>query len=426
MDHLWPEGLPGGRAVVFSIEGGAAAASADDENRQLAALDIASGRITSLVRGGSRPRFVAGGYLAYTARGKAFAVPFDAGSLSVPSGATPVDLGIQARSFAVSASGSLVYSIRNTAGEDQKRSLVWIDRSGRETPIAAPARLYQYPEISPDGTRVAVSALGEMNDSWIWHFGAATLTRFTLEPSVDTVPLWTPDGKRVVFASDRVGGVFNLWWQPADGSGSAEQLTAGSAAAFPTSISPDGKQAVYWSSTPTGGRDLLMVALDGSRQVTPLLRTPADDWQGVVSPDGRWLAYESNSSGQPNVHVRPFPKMDAGQWQVTTGGGRQPLWSRDGKELFFFSTDGALMHVSVSSEIGRFTVGTPAQLFGTHYYGSEPASLVGRTYDVSPDGQRLLMIKSEPPRNPSGASAGGDVVLVQNWVDDLARLMQRR
>jgi hypothetical protein len=111
---------------------------------------------------------------------------------------------------------------------------------------------------------------------------------------------------------------------------------------------------------------------------------------------------------------------------VTTGGGRQPLWSQDGKELFFFSTDGVVMHVPVSSEKGRFSVGVPARLFGMRYYGSEPAALVGRTYDVSPDGQRLLMIKSEPGSNPGGASPNGDVVLVLNWADDLKRLMQKR
>src|SRR5262249_52440927 len=408
-DHLWPERLPGGRAVLFSIEN---AAAAGGNKQQVAALDIATGRITTRVGSGSRPRLVSGGYVAYMAQGKALALPFDVDALAVPAGAAPVDLGFEAGSFAVSASGTLVYAIRNSTGDDDRRSLVWVDRSGRETPIAMPARPYQYPQISRDGTRVAVSALGEMNDSWIWHFGAATLTRFTLESSVEAVPLWTPDSTRIVFASDRAGGIFNLWWQRADGTGSAEQLTTSSVTAFPSSVSPDGTQALYWSSTPTGGRDLMMVALDGSRKVTPLLQTPADEWYGVVSPDGRWLAYESNSSGQPNIHVRPFPNVDQGQWQVTTGGGRQPLWSQDGKELFFCPTDGTVMHVPISSEKGRFSVGTAAQLFGTRYYGSEPTALVGRTYDVSPDGQRLLMIKSEPGRNPAGASPDGDVVLV--------------
>src|SRR5262249_30927285 len=244
LGHVWPERLPGGRAVLFSIDSAARGASGDD-SQQAAALNVDTGRITTLVRGGSRPRFVAGGYLAYMARGKAFAVPFDVDDLAVPAGTTPVDLGFEAGSFAVSATGTLVYATRNPTGDDDNRSLVWVDRSGRETPIAAPARSYQYPQISPDGTRVAVSSLGEMNDSWIWHFGAATLTRFTLESSVETAPVWTPDGKRIVFASDRAGGIFNLWWQPADGTGSAERLTASSIAVFPTSVSPDGKQAVY-------------------------------------------------------------------------------------------------------------------------------------------------------------------------------------
>src|SRR5262249_19112535 len=153
MDHLWPERLPGGRAVLFSVERPAAASAVDNDN-QLAALDIDTARITTLVRGGNRPRFVAGGYLAYMARGRAFAVPFAVDPLAVPAGASPADLGFEAGSFAVSASGTLVYATRNPAGDDERHSLVWVDRSGREASIAAPARWYQYPQISPDGTRV--------------------------------------------------------------------------------------------------------------------------------------------------------------------------------------------------------------------------------------------------------------------------------
>jgi eukaryotic-like serine/threonine-protein kinase len=200
VDHLWPAALPGRRAVLFSIEGTASG----DEDQQVAVLDTDTGRMSVVVGGGGRPRFVAdgtNGYLAYAARGKTYAVPFDAADLEVPSEATPVDLGLQPGTFAVSAEGTLVYRTGNETGDDGRRTLVWVDRSGRETRIAAQSRPYQYPQIAPDGARAAVSDLGDRGDLWIWQFGATTLTRFTLEPSAETTPIWTPDGKRLVFAS---------------------------------------------------------------------------------------------------------------------------------------------------------------------------------------------------------------------------------
>ena len=419
VDHVWPERLPGGHAVLFGMEG----ATAGDDNRQVAALDMTSGRVKIVVRGGGRPRFVVGGFLAYAARGKTFAVPFRLDDLEVPAGATPLDLGFPPGPFAVSAEGTLVLGNTTAAdGREGPHTMVWVDRSGRETPITAPAQRYQYPQISPDGTRVAVSSLGEMADLWIWDLASATQTRLTLEPSTETTPLWTPDGKRLVFASNRADGVFNVWWQAADGTGSAERLTASPFAVFPTSVSPDGQQVVYWAGTPTAGRDLMMVALDGSRRVTALLQTPADEWGGAISPDGRWLAYESNSSGQPNVYVRPFPRMDQGQWQVSMAGGRQPLWSRDGKELFFLSMDGEVIRMPVTADAGRFSVSTPGRVF-EHRYGSDPAGLVARSYDMSHDGQRFLLLKSA---SDSGAPATApDVLLVQNWAEDLGRMMGR-
>ena len=154
--------------------------------------------------------------------------------------------------------------------------------------------------------------------------------------------MWTPDGRRIIFSSNR-GGQFNLWWQAADGTGAAERLTTSSNAQFVTGITPDGTAVVFFETTPTMGRDLLQLALDGTRRVTPLLQTKFDERNGIVSPDGRWLAYESNSSGSFEIYVRPFPNVGGGQWQVSTAGGRQPLWARSGKELFYVGADGALL-----------------------------------------------------------------------------------
>ena len=152
--------------------------------------------------------------------------------------------------------------------------------------------------------------------------------------------MWTPDGRRIIFSSNR-GGQLNLWWQAADGTGAAERLTTSSNAQFPTGITPDGTAVVFNEATPTMGRDLLQLALDGTRRVTPLLQTKFDERNGIVSPDGRWLAYESNSSGSFEIYVRPFPNVGGGQWQVSTAGGG----SRSGR--------GAARNCSMSVPTGR-------------------------------------------------------------------------
>ena len=194
----------------------------------------------------------------------------------------------------------------------------------------------------------------------------ATLTRLTLDPGLDRFPVWTPDGQRIIFASNR-GGALNLWWQAADGSGNAERLTTSSNPQFPTGITPDGTAVVFNEPTPTMGSDLLQFALDGTRQVTPLLQTKFDECNGIVSPDGRWLAYDSNSSGSFEVYVRPFPNVGGGQSPVSTAGGTRPLWARNGKELFYVGADGALMRVPVEASGATWNAGTPTKLFEGRY-----------------------------------------------------------
>jgi Tol biopolymer transport system component len=174
---------------------------------------------------------------------------------------------------------------------------------------------------------------------------------------------------------------------------------------------------VYNETTPTMGRDLLQVALDGTHRVTPLLQTKFDERNGIVSPDGRWLAYESNSSGPFEIYVRPFPNVGGGQWQVSTAGGRQPLWARSGKELFYFGADGALLRVPVEASGATWNAGTPMKLLEGRYYTGAGS---GRAYDVSADGQRFLMIKA--PGGDSTASSPS-LIVVQHFDEELKRLV---
>lgn len=210
------------------------------------------------------------------------------------------------------------------------RRLVWVDRAGGEESIPAPARVYFYPRISPDGSRLAAEARDEESDIWVWDFGRATLTRLTFGASAESYPVWTPDGRRIIYSSDR-DGVANLYWQAADGTGEAERLTKGGQSQSPYSTSPDGKYVVFREVSKSGGdSNLLALALNGDRTPRSLMATPASELSGEISPDGRWLAYESTESGRSEIYVRPWPSVADGRWQVSANGGRAPLWSRDG------------------------------------------------------------------------------------------------
>jgi eukaryotic-like serine/threonine-protein kinase len=416
-DHLWPELLPGGRAVLFTITSRAGGLDA----AQVAVRDLRTGAQKVLLRGASHGHYVASGHLVYVIAGTLRAVPFDPNRLETHGTAVSVlpRLAVTANGagdFVVAADGTLVYVDAPGSLGANARTLVWVDRTGKEAPIAAEPRAYEHPRLSPDGTRLALSSFDQENDIWIWDLGRATLTRLTLDPGQDQFPQWTPDGRRIIFSSNHDGQP-NLWWQAADGTGNAERLTTSSHAQFLNGITPDGTAVVYNESTPTMGRDLLQLALDGTRRVTPLLQTKFDERNGIVSSDGRWLAYESNSSGRFEVYVRPFPNVGGGQWPVSTAGGRQPLWARSGKELFYVGADGAVLSVPVQTSGATWSAGTPRKLLEGRYYTGTGS---GRAYDVSPDGQRFLMIKV-PETNASAAAPA--LIVVQHWDEELKRLV---
>jgi serine/threonine-protein kinase len=423
-DHLWPEILPGGRAVLFTIT----SQTGGLETAQVAVRDLRTGTQKVLLRGGSHGHYIASGHLVYVAAGTLRAIPFDPTRLETHGTAAPVlprlaTTSTGAGDFAVAADGTLVYVDVPGSFAVNARTLVWVDRTGKEEPLAAPPRAYSHPRLSPDGTRVALYSGDRENDLWIWDLRRATLTRLTLDPGMDWFPVWTPDGRRIIFSSNRSGAFseFNLWWQAADGAGAAERLTTSSSAQFPTGITPDGTAVVFFEGKTRMGPDLLQLALDGTRQVTPLLQTKFEKRNAVVSPDGRWLAYESNSSGPTEIYVRPFPNVGGGQWQVSTAGGKTPLWARSGKELFYVGADGALLRVPVEASGTAWNAGTPMKLLERGYY--TPSGYVGRTYDVSPDGQRFLMIKA--PETDAGAAPPA-LIVVQHWDEELKRLVPTR
>ena len=417
--HVWPEFLPGGRTVLFTI----LSSSGGLDDVQIAALDLAAGTYKVLVRGGHHAHYLRTGHLVYGAGGTLRAVAFDLDRLEVVGTPVPVlEQVLTAATGGVDAAfaqnGTLVY-VQGQAG-DIERSLVWVDRMGREEPIAAPPRAYVYPRISPDGTRVALDVRDQENDVWTWDLRRQTLTRLTFDRSQDENPIWTPDGRRIIFDSARAG-VRNVYWQAADGTGTAERLSSGPNPQYPHSISPDGTRLVLDENTSAGGNNIALLALENSpgtveRKTEMLLQTSFSETNGKISPDGRWLSYYSNESGQNQVYVRPFPKIDGGRWQISTGGGTRPVWARNGRELFYLDSDNALTSVLVEATATTFNAGNPIKLFDRSYANPAP----GPGYDVSPDGQRFLMIKES---DGDSRQAPQNLIVVQNWFEELRRLV---
>jgi eukaryotic-like serine/threonine-protein kinase len=418
IDHLWPEMLPGGRAVLFTISAPAGGLDAG----QVAVLDLMTGTQKILIRGGSHAHYVSSGHLIYAAAGTLRAVAFDLGMLETRGTPVPVIPEVLttndgAMEAVVAGDGTLAYvSGRGVAGLE--RTLVWVDRQGREAPIPAPPRGYAHPRLSPDGTRVAVWASDLESDIWLWDLSHVTLTRATFNPGIDAWPLWTPDGRRLIFTADR-DGKRNLYWQAADGTGAVQRLTDSPNTHYSTAISPDGRRLIFTETAPKTGEDVMQVELDGSHRVTPLIQSPFAERNGIVSPDGRWLAYEASDSGRTEIYVRPFPEVNSGHWQVSTGGGTRPLWARNGRELFYVSLTGAVMGVGVGRSVS-WTATTPTMLV-KEGYSTAQTGFAGRMYDMSLDGQRFLMIKEGGGTDQSAAAP--QIIVVQHFDEELKRLV---
>jgi serine/threonine-protein kinase len=419
-DHLYPFVLPGARAVLFTV----ARTGRTPENGQIAVLDLKTGQWRTLIDGGGQAEYVDPGYIVYGAAGTLRAVRFDPSRLEVLGDPVPVVeramTTVQgAGEFALSRTGSLVY-LPGNAGTQPPRSLVWINRQGKEETINAPPRSYAAARISPDGTRVALEIRDQENNIWIWDLARQTLTRLTDGHTVDTSPVWTPDSARIIYRSAR-DGIGNLYWQAANNTGEVERLTMSVNAQFATSISPDGTRLVLGEVTASTSDDILMMTMDGKRPTEPLIHTKYREFNPEISPNGRWIAYESNESGMNQVYVRPFPKVDAGHWQVSTGPvGSRPLWARSGRELFYLD-DAANRLIVVPVQTGgqTFTAGNPVKVFDNRMVNT---GIAQRSFDISPDGQRFLVIKDAANEQSSTATPASMVVVV-NWLEELKQRM---
>jgi Tol biopolymer transport system component len=425
VSQRWPEFLPGGKVVLFA----AGPSALSFTNAQVAVQSVGTGERRNLIQGATQPRYASPGHLVYAQGGNLMAIPFDSQRLTATGAPVPVVEGVLqspvsgAAQYSFSSTGSLVY-VPGGVQLAQGR-LVWVNRNGVEQPLAAPAHAYLNPHLSPDGRRVAVTITEQESQIWLYDLSRETLTRLTFDGSTNNASVWTPDGKRIAFNSNKEGPI-NLFWQLADGSGGLERLNTSEYTQSPNSWSPDGQLLAYIEVTPTTGYDIWVLRMGdpsplsgqapsaGSGQVRkaqPFLRTPFLESAPRFSPDGRWLAYVSDESGHKEIYVQPYPGP-GGKWQISTEGGMEPVWNRNGRELFYRSGD-KMMAVDIATQSG-FAAGKPRMLF------EGPYLLTAATfpnYDVSSDGQRFLMLKP----NEQTQSAPTQINVVLNWFEELKR-----
>jgi eukaryotic-like serine/threonine-protein kinase len=374
--YRYPFLIPGTRTVLFTIR-------TRDADR-LASLNLNTGRVKRYDQLGSNPSWVAAGFVLLGERdGSLIAIPFDRSKAALTG--APVTVvsdaivdAVGAISGAVSADGRLVYAQR---GAVSSRNLMMVGRDGRQIDIVSDLRGYAGPRFSPDGRRLAVGIAdpGGGSDVWVLDLAQHAWTRLTTDRKSDR-PVWTPDGRRLVFASNA-----DLWWVPADGSGAPDSLLPAPGSRFPAAVTPDGRTVIFWESG-SQNSGIRTMRIDSAPVAHVILPDAFQESAPALSPDGRWLAYQSSEPGRTEVYVRPFPGPGP-RVPVSLNGGVEPAWSRDGRELFYRESD-ALMSATVRTQ-PAFEVVRRTRLFSGPYL---PGGTF-REYDVSPDGGRFVMVR---------------------------------
>ena len=399
--HRFPQILPGEDAVLFTVIGGA------EREPHVAVLTRSTESWTTLVPG-TDARYAASGHLVYGAEGALRAAPFDLARLTVSGPPVPVVEGVTTKpsgavNFDLARTGSPVYM----SGDPEltmKRTLLRVTRDGDQMPLTGmPSGDYETVRLSPSGDRLAV-ALGAPGDVWTFDVSRGTLTRVATDDANDTQPLWTPDGQRLVFASDR-DGPLGLYWKQANGSGAAEPLLPReeSFAVIPETWSSDGTQLLFTDAltgggltTERGGRANIWTLSVSDGAASTLVEMDSNEGHADVSPDGAWVAFHSDLSGRPEIYIDAYPALGQ-RTLISTDGGRAPLWSPDGRELFFLTVDGQQIQGVTIDTAPALTIG-PARVLAEGNF--LPSLGPERPYDVTPDGQAFVVIAPEGGTGP--------------------------
>jgi serine/threonine-protein kinase len=420
--HRWPQWLPGGKAVLFSTQSGDTS-SFDTGTIEVVRVDTGERKVVH--RGGYYARYVPTGHILYVLKGTLFAVPFDLRKMEATGSEMPVLEGLETNpaegsaQYGVSDNGLLAYL--DDVPDISAFTIAMVDRQGRTEPLWKEPGVYGTPRLSPDGRHLAVSVQrDEIWNVWVYDLERDVATRVTFGKRYDADPAWSPDGRWIAFESE-VEGKDGVFRKRADGTGDAEPLLAPGKLTFPApnSWSPDGKHLLVQSAGEGGRTDIWLLPTGGNAEPQPFLKTPYQESFGRFSPDGRWVAYESDETGRLEVFVTTFP-AGGGRWQISDGGGGQPIWSRDGRELFFRSEDG-VMSVRVAVEGQTFRASKPDTVFrGAFLGGLRGITLPGFNfpdYDVAADGRRFVMFTGGAEKRPATQAK-----VVLGWFDELKRL----
>ncbi len=358
---------------------------------------------------------IANGHLLFTREQTLMAQPFDAATLQTIGEAFPLaeNLFFEAltgkTSFSVSQNGILAYQ---TGAGSQGVGLVWYGREGKKTSTVKQFSVYNDVRISPDGKRIATAKVDLKTgkaDVWLHEIDRDIWTRFTFDPSNDRWPLWSPDGSKIVFSSERKNR-YDLSQRASSGAGIEELLLGSNHGKFATDWSRDGAFLAYTDDDPKTGWDIWILPMSGEGKPFPFLQTPFDEGRATFSPDGRWIAYQSDESGATEVYIRPFPGP-GGKFQISATGGSRPHWRRDGKELFYLTPEYKIIAADIELDATTVKVGgvTPLVNFIPFAGGNRDI------YDVTGDGKRFLVVS---PGDDEGSSP---ITLVVNWPGEIKK-----
>jgi eukaryotic-like serine/threonine-protein kinase len=407
-DWQWsPEALPSGD-ILFTRKTGEGSGESS-----VAVFSPKTGKLTTLIEQGSNAHYSPSGHLLYISHGTVLAVPFDEKQLKVTGTPLPVLQGVRTSNggeyaaFSVARDGTLAYIPGASTGDHNV--LVSVDLSGKETPLPAPPQAYEDLALSPDGKLLAMTIVGAQQWSiWTYDLQQKTLNRLTFDGD-NRDPIWSADGKRVIYASSR-NGRKGLFWKPASEPGGEEELITTLAQPFPDSVSKDGRYLIYDAFESREPSGIYLLPLQGERK-PKLLFTERAVGDAEISPDGKWIAYESADSGRLEIYLRGFA-TGSGKWQVSTEGASHPVWSTDGHELFFRVSDpksGDSMFSVTVSPGNEFAAGAPRRLF---QFSCVEA---GHDYAAAPDRQHLICIKQ-----PAAEATATQINVVLNWAKELA------
>jgi eukaryotic-like serine/threonine-protein kinase len=413
IEHIWPYFLPDGRHFLFFVR------NAQTENSAIYVGALDSKQTTRLLQAHSSMAYAPPGYVLFVRENTLMAQGLDTDMLQLKGDAFPV----AERTVRNPITGRAMFSVSETGvllfrpGDVNNNQLTWFDRTGKQLGALTPTGGYNGPALSPDEKKVAVARAdaqtGTAPDIWLIDLERGAQIRLTIDPAGDCCPAWSPSGDRVIFLSTR-NGATGIYQKPSNGASQEEPLVSSAELKYTPQLSPDGQFLIYAQTNAKTNLDLYLVSLAGERKPTPLLQTTFIEGQPRFSPNGRWIAYISNETGQFQVYVDSFPATGA-KLAISIGGGSQPQWRADGKELYYYTPDRKLMAVNVDGDGPTFKVGEAHPLFDIRVFATDQSFPGNGYYSVTRDGKRFLV--SSLPEAPEPQS----INVVVNWIADLKK-----